>query len=240
MRGGGIQKRTRSVEIEAKNGGRKCANEIEAEYRTCNTHRCRPRDCVYEWTDWSSHSSKSSFDAFKESKTGEDYEHWLKKEYDNFEEYPLDENGNPNQTKLSENSTCVADKKCTKECGGGKKYQYPEISLSKENMGYCPSRKEAKCYLDERDRCPTDCKTQKGNWNACSLACGQGAKTQNVRILTHPRAGFKCGMEHPANRATLAGRSITSRVRQTIQSRKACNPHACPPQTLRSFLDIGV
>lgn len=240
MCGGGLQKQTRNF-TPAENGGRNCPPNELVRYKTCNTHRCRPKViCPYTWSNvWSSHESKEAFDKFKQEE-GNAWGDWEKKSYSKWEDsdstnayrqkgtYPL-ENNEPDESAINAHFTCVQDKKCTKECGGGKQYTYSDVEYNdRAAWDNCPVRKTQQCYGS--DTCPVDCQVDPGVWTTCTRKCGRGSRSKDVRITEHPQSGYRCGKSAPGKPCKIGSQLKYTADQNMYRATEVCNAYACPPQ----------
>jgi hypothetical protein len=213
--GGGWRKRTRSVLVQPKYGGKACLSRKI--YKRCSTFAC-PVDCrVSTWTTWSActHTctAAGAVGAKHQRRRG-------------IVEPAM--NGGKACPPLHEARECATRKcpqhcvhkwgawsACTKTCGGGSATRKIKKIMQKGAFGgrKCPAKKQSKPCNSYT--CPVDCVYSPwAAYGKCSRSCNGGKKIKSRSVISEPKFG---------------GKSCSS-----TRSATKCNTFRCPTDCLAS------
>ena len=188
---GGVQNRSRPVNIEPVYGGRPCASTTDQ--KPCNTQPCN-RDCQTKVSDWSEIACVT--DSGKNCGSGVQTRDIVITQQSTGQ-------GKQCPTNLVETQSCdlgpcptdcqVGPWKdsgaCDKLCGGGKQLQIRDVIVPASRGGIdCPSLQQ---YVDcNPQSCPVDCQLSDWTWGSCTQPCG-GTQTGTRTVVTPPAYGGK-------------------------------------------------
>lgn len=206
--GGGIKMRSRSIAVEAQNGGEDCKGTA-AEEEGCNMDGC-PIDCV--WDDWSvwENCTKSCGGGITLRRRKEKY---LAK-YGGLVCHDLPGMaGEEYQEEGCEQISCPVDCVwgdwgyfgiCSKSCGNGTNYRHRSIAVHEQFGGHHCEGSVNESSQCNTDACAVDCTLSAWTtWSACSKDCGGGVRTRNRTVLEPDHDGGVCpddeGEEEPCH-----------------------------------------
>eukprot|EP00933_Yihiella_yeosuensis_P038337 TRINITY_DN3227_c0_g1_i2.p1 TRINITY_DN3227_c0_g1~~TRINITY_DN3227_c0_g1_i2.p1 ORF type:complete len:391 (-),score=62.04 TRINITY_DN3227_c0_g1_i2:319-1434(-) len=186
--GGGIQKATRKVLVNAQHGAPACPTDL-VKSQGCNKDSC-PIDCkMSPWSDWSDCSKSCAGGTQKATRKIE-----VKHQH----------GGKACPTDLSKSQDCNKSPcpvdckmspwtdwgKCSKTCGGGMQIKTRSTEVKPLQGGKpCPKDFSAQQTCNSQ-QCPIDCKMSAwGKWTTCSKPCGGGTQKVKRSIEVQPQHG---------------------------------------------------
>jgi hypothetical protein len=187
--GGGIQQKTRTINVTNMYGGKECPSLTETQ--TCNTQNC-PIDCqVSDWSEWSMCNASCGNGTQIKTRTinvtnmygGKACPSLVETQMCKIKDCPID----CQVSDWSEWSMCNAS------CGNGTQIKTRTINVTNMYGGkVCPPLVETQmCKIKD---CPIDCQVSDwSEWSMCNASCGNGTqiKTRTINV-TNMYGGKVC------------------------------------------------